>query len=469
MFEGSLLHTMRDLRDGSLTASELTTIAIDHHERRGAALDAYKTWAPERAMRDAETADRLFRAGIDLGPLQGIPISVKDLFGVAGLPTFAGTARRLPRMWEAEGPLVARLRKQLGVVTGKTHTVELAFGGLGVNDHWGTPRNPWDATEHRVPGGSSAGAGVSLCEGSALLALGTDTAGSVRIPAAMTGNVGLKITKGRWSTDGIVPLSPTLDTPGMLARSVEDIAIAFAALDPSDVPLERVLGEGRAMTPSALRVGVIADSVWEACPTDVEHSVRDALRELSESGATLVDVHLPEAQEALELLHSGSVVSAECDEFVEAELPEWRPLLGPVLKMRIDDGARISGREFLNRLRSLRRLASRGGRCFEDVGVDLLVLPTLPITAPTVREVSDHTAYRRINMVALRNTCLANYLGLCAMTLPVGLDGGGLPIALQVLAPAHSERYLIAAARAMERLLGTPAERIGVPSMFETT
>lgn len=468
MVEGSLLHTMRGLRDGSLTASELAAIAIDHHERRGAALDAYKTWAPERAMRDAETADRLFRAGIDLGPLQGIPVSVKDLFGVAGLPTFAGTARRLPRTWEAEGPLVARLRKQLGVVTGKTHTVELAFGGLGVNDHWGTPRNPWDAAEHRVPGGSSAGAGVSLCEGSALLALGTDTAGSVRIPAAMTGNVGLKITKGRWSLDGIVPLSPTLDTPGLLARSVEDIAIAFSALDSPGVRLERVLSEGRAMAASTLRIGVIADAVWELCPTDVEHSVRDALRELSDNGATLVDVYLPEAHEAIELLHAGSVVSAECDEFVEAELPEWRPLLGPVLRMRIEDGAQITGREFLNRLRTLRRLASRGGRCFEDGGVDILVSPTLPITAPTLREVTDQTAYRRTNMAALRNTCLANYLGLCAMTLPVGLDGRGLPTALQVLAPANSERYLIAAARAIERVLGTAEERIGRPSMLKS-
>jgi len=217
------------------------------------------------------------------------------------------------------------------------------------------------------------------------------------------------------------------------------------------------------MAASTLRIGVIEDLVWEGCPDDVEGSVRGALRELSAVGATLVGVKLPEALEAAELLLTGSVVSAECDEFVESELPEWRPLLGPVLKTRIDDGAAISGRELLHRMRHLRRLSSSAARCFQDVGVDFLATPTLPITAPRVRDVADLANYRRDNMLVLRNTCLANYLGLCAITIPVGLDGARLPTALQILAPAHAERHLIAAAMAMERVLGNPAERIGSP------
>jgi aspartyl-tRNA(Asn)/glutamyl-tRNA(Gln) amidotransferase subunit A len=175
-----------------------------------------------------------------VGPLQGLPVSIKDLFAAAGYPCLAGSSRRLPAdPWERDGPLVAALRRQLGVIMGKTHMVEFAFGGTGHNSHWGAPYNSWDATAHRSVGGSSSGAGVSLLEGSALLAFGSDTAGSVWIPACMTGTVGLKVTLGRWPTDGVVPLSPTFDTPGLLARSVCDLAYGFAALDPARIPPAR--------------------------------------------------------------------------------------------------------------------------------------------------------------------------------------------------------------------------------------
>lgn len=457
----SLLKTIRRLRDGTLSPTELASRATANHDAHGSGLHAYKTWDADMARRDATTAERLFEAAIDLGPLQGIPVSVKDLFGVTGLPTFAGTARRLPEKWEQQGPLVKRVRRQLGVITGKTHTVEMAFGGLGVNDHWETPRNPWDRAEHRVPGGSSSGAGVSLAEGSALLALGTDTAGSVRIPAAMTGAVGLKTTKGRWSVDGIVPLSPTLDTPGILARSAEDIAVAFAALDPSDVSVNRVLAEARALSVSTLRLGVISTTVWDDCQEDIAETVRTALRELEKAGATLMDVELPETHDTTLLLGTGSVVSAECDEFVESELPEWRNTLGPVLKLRIDDGATLSARTLLERLRQLRDLSRRAAQRFQ--GVDLLVCPTIPISPPRLSEVQKLADYRKRNMLALRNTCIANYMGLCAVSIPVGLDGFGMPTALQCLAPANAERYLVAAAQTIERILGAPAERLGSP------
>ena len=152
-----------------------------------------------------------------MGLLQGVPISIKDLYAAAGLPCFAGSSRRLPAdPWEKDGPIVATICRQLGPIVGKTHMVEFAFGGTGRNSHHGAPYNPWDAAAHRSVGGSSSGAGVSLLEGSALLAFGSDTAGSVRIPASMTGNAGLKITIGRWSTEGVVPLSFTFDTPAPL-------------------------------------------------------------------------------------------------------------------------------------------------------------------------------------------------------------------------------------------------------------
>ncbi len=171
------------LGEGKLKARALAEEAIANHERFGPKLMAYSQWAPEQARKCADAADAAFAVGSRAGSLQGIPTSIKDLFAVAGFPTYAGSPRRLPPKFESDGPLVASLRAQLATVMGKTHMVEFAFGGTGQNAHYGSPWNPWDATAHRSPGGSSSGAGVSLCEGSALFAFGTDTAASVRLPA----------------------------------------------------------------------------------------------------------------------------------------------------------------------------------------------------------------------------------------------------------------------------------------------
>ena len=273
------------LGEGKLKARALAEEAIANHGRFGSRLMAYSQWAPEHARKCADAADAAFAVGSRAGSLQGIPTSIKDLFAVAGFPTHAGSPRRLPAKFEIDGPVVAKLRRQLATVMGKTHMVEFAFGGTGQNAHYGSPRNPWDATAHRSPGGSSSGAGVSLCEGSALLAFGTDTAASVRLPAAMTGNAGLKLTKGRWSTEGIVPLSFTLDTPGILARSMADAAFSFAALDPD-------LGDGFAFLRGlptgvdGIRIGIADPWFWDGCENGIGDIVRRAIDSLARAGAT---------------------------------------------------------------------------------------------------------------------------------------------------------------------------------------
>src|SRR5438105_10506205 len=252
-----LIEIASDLRERQVSARDVVEAAIARHERFGERLHAYSFWAPEQARAVAEAADAAFSAGISTGPLQGLPVSIKDLFAAAGYPCFAGSSRRLPAdPWERDGPLVATLRRQLGVITGKTHMVEFAFGGTGGNSHHGAPYNPWDAAVHRSVGGSSSGAGVSLLEGSALLAFGSDTAGSVRIPVCMTGNAGLKVTIGRWSTEGVVPLSFTFDTPGLLARSVSDLAYGFAALDPSGIDPSVLIAQGSARDLAGVRLGI---------------------------------------------------------------------------------------------------------------------------------------------------------------------------------------------------------------------
>jgi len=461
--EASISEIALQMRRGEISPSDLLEIAIERHQVLGETLNAYKTWSPDAARAQAELATRAFSQRLDLGPLQGLPVSAKDLYGVREMPTFAGTPKELPEKWQRQGPIIDAVGDQLGIITGKTHTVEFAFGGLGVNNHWSTPRNPWDPDRHRLPGGSSSGAGISLCEGSALLALGTDTAGSVRIPASMTGNVGLKTSSGRWSLDGIVPLSPTLDTAGLLARSVADMIYGFSAFDPEWDDVVSCLDHISERESQPLRIGRNDTVFWDDCEPGIVESVESVLGDLSANGAEIRNFSFPEAQGAVDLLQKGNVVSAEIDEFIAAELSQWRDTLDPMIKVRISDGGSISAREFLDRKRRLRQLANDTSQHFENI--DVIVSPTLPITPPVLEDVGDLNVYRGKNMAALRNTCVANSLNLCAITLPVGLDQAGMPVGLQLMAGHNQEELLLAAAHTVEKLIGTPRECIGVPPL----
>ncbi|MDH3375876.1 MAG: amidase [Gammaproteobacteria bacterium] len=452
----SINATAKALRNGSVSARELADEAIRRHASISVDLNPYKTWCADLARRSAATADAAFASGTDLGVLQGIPVSIKDLYGVRGADVYAGTPTALPSKWQYEGPVVGALRRQLAVIMGKTHTVELAFGGLGVNPHWGTPRNPWDAARHRVPGGSSSGAGVSLCEGSAFLALGTDTAGSVRIPASVTGNVGMKTSYGRWSLQGIVPLSPTLDTAGVLTRSVDDLAHVFPCIDDPHRDNESPI----AVAPLAgLRIGVPRATMWNDCEDGIDDVCDNLLTDLTRAGAILVDIELPEASEAVALLHKGNVVSAECDEFLSAELPAWRETLDPLVASRIKDGGAIEAREYLARRRLLRELAAAAAARFDDC--DVIAAPTVPISPPILQDVLSVDGYRPRNLASLRNTCVGNSLSLCALTVPAGIDRNSLPVGIQLMAAHGRDRELIATGLGIERHTGTPLERLG--------
>ncbi|MBO6940832.1 MAG: amidase [Deltaproteobacteria bacterium] len=444
----SLTDLRRALAAGETSARELldAALAADRH-------DAYRHVDPEASRAYANAADAARKAGIDRGPLMGIPVSIKDLYGVPGFPTTGGTAVQLPERFERPGPVVQRAIEQLAVPTGKTRTVELAFGGIGTNPR-GTPRNPWDAKEHRVPGGSSAGAGVSLIEGSAALAFGTDTAGSVRIPAAWTGTVGLKTTARRWSTEGIVPLSRTLDTAGILTRTVADAIVAFDALDPRDdsVP-ERVT--------AGVRIGRSDGLAWESLSPGVGEAVEQALGELIVAGATQHRLELPFLSEAQELFSIGGPVASELYHFLTTHLPDRLEALDPRVRARIGDAGNLPVHEYLRRIDRLTELNALATDALRDV--DVLVMPTVANTPPTVASLEEPGRYAEENLLCLRNTCFASYLGLCALSMPAGKDAAGMPVGLMLMARPFQEAHLLAVARAFERTLGTSAQRLGSP------
>jgi aspartyl-tRNA(Asn)/glutamyl-tRNA(Gln) amidotransferase subunit A len=449
-----------NLRSGAVTAEALAEEAIDNQNQHD--LGAYKTWTPDRFRLEAKAADAAFAAGIDLGPLQGIPVSVKDLYGVSGYPTFAGAASQLSAEWESEGPLVRALRCNLAPISGKTHMVEFAFGGVGSNPHWGTPRNPWNPD--RVPGGSSAGAGVSLGEGSAVIALGSDTAGSIRIPASATGVVGVKTSMGRWSVDGVVPLSQSLDTTGFLSRTVSDAVISFATLDPTaPKPASAFLTALRDVDLTDIQIGV-CDWFFEDCDPGVAEAVKTALDELAAAGARLSPVKLPELPEAAEIFSVGGLAASEFATFINTEMKAHKAALDPNVAARFEAMETIPATEYLNRQNTIEKLTrTLAGRM--DT-VDVIVGPTLRITPPTLASVATADDYRRANMQMLNNTMIANLLQLCAVSLPVGLDAASMPVGMMVMAPLNADERALAVALAIETTLGTAKARLGVPPIL---
>lgn len=440
------------LRAGVITSRSLIEESLDRHETLREKLQPYKAFDPAITLEQADLADKAFASGQDNGLLQGIPISVKDIYCVEEYPTFAGSPSEIPTTIVSQGSLVNRLRAQLGVITGKTHTVEFAFGGLGTNPHWVAPRNPWDSGVHRVVGGSSAGAGVSLWCG-AYVAMGSDTSGSVRIPASMTGTVGLKTSFGRWPTDGIVPLSPSLDTAGILTRSVADAATAFEAIDPlaSEINTE--------VDASSLTVGVPGAFFWDECSPGIAETVEKAIREIEQAGARIVPLEIPEVFPTIEMFIQGHLAAPEIYEFLSSCLPERLKTLSRQVSPRIDAAKELSAREYLWRARRLSELAASTAGTIKDV--DLVLSPTVVVTPPTVAELEDDATYRKCNMLALRNTCVVNLLQLCAVSLPVGLDKLGLPVGMQLIARHGKDVELLGMALSIEKVLGDSRQRLG--------
>ncbi|MDH3598816.1 MAG: amidase [Candidatus Tectomicrobia bacterium] len=438
----------RQMQAGSLSPVDLTQQCLARLDALDGTLNAFRLVDRERALAAAQAAELVLRAGQDVGPLHGIPYAVKDLFDVKGWPTTAGSNLLRGEIATEDSAVTARLARAGMVLLGKTNTVQFAYGGVGINHDHGTPHNPWQET-HYVPGGSSSGSGVAVAAGIVPMALGSDTGGSVRIPASLCGTVGLKTTVGQVSRAGVFPLSWSLDSVGPLTRSVEDAALVYDALQGVDArdPSTRDAQPRDVLT--GLRDGVrglrlaFAETVfWDDADAEVVQAVRQSGEVLAGLGAQVESVEFPEAAEALALNPGGLVIAAEAytihQERLEAHFDAYDPIIGS----RMIQGKEISAVQYLNTTRAWDRLRQRVQHSLRTV--DALLAPATMIPARPVAEVdASIESYVDCNLKYLRNTSIGNILGLCGLSVPCGFTREGLPIGLMIYGkPFHEDMIL---------------------------
>jgi len=424
------------LAAGELTSSALIEGLLDRIARHDPKLHAFVAVYANEARAAAAAADAARRAGHAVGPLHGIPVVVKDIVDIEGRVTTGGSKVWAERVSPVTATLVRRLIAAGMIVLGKTHTVEFAMGSFGTNRHMGAPWNPWDLEVHRGAGGSSSGTGVAVAARMTPWGIGTDTGGSVRIPSSWCGITGLKTTIGRVSTYGVLPLSTTLDTPGPMARCVEDAALLYGVMqgpDPADpLTLRHAVDDplaGLRAGVAGLRLARMPARERAACEPDVIKAYDAALAVLAGLGATIVDVELPRTFAYLGAL-VGRIIAAEGYSFVghltdNPDLP-----VDDDVRPRIAPGRGMSAKDYLLALRERETIKREFDSALRDV--DALLTPATPTTAMAVDAIDQKTT-------AAGMTRPANLLDYCALALPSGFGSTGLPTSLQIVCRGYDE------------------------------
>lgn len=437
---------------GELAARRTTSLALveDALTRiaapSGEGARAFPRTRRESALAEAGASDALRAHGIVPSPLAGIPVSVKDLFDVAGDITRAGSrvlADAAPAKVDAVA--VRRLRQAGAIVVGRTNMVEFAFSGLGLNPHYGTPRNPWDRATGRIPGGSSSGAAVSVSDGMAAMGLGTDTGGSVRIPAALCGLTGFKPTARRVPTDGTFPLSRTLDSIGPIARSVACCALVDSILAglPPEVPT--------ALPLKGLRLGVVQDLVMDGMDDAVAAAFGKALGRLSQAGALVSELRFESLRRLPQINQKGGLVVAEAYAVHRELLARREAEYDPRVASRTLRGADISAAEYLDLQTQRSVMIAESARLAAPY--DALLMPTVPMIAPAIAPLeADDKLYGKTNAAMLRNTSVVNFLDGCALSIPCQ-QAGAAPVGLMAVGQCGEDRRLLAVGLALESVL----------------
>lgn len=436
------------LSSGEICSRELVELHLSRIERFDPGLHAYVDVHAAQALAAADGLDALRRAGVNLGPLHGITVAVKDLFDIEGHPTTGGSRALPARTAGATATAVLKLRQAGAIVLGKTHTVEYAFGGWGTNAVMGTPRNPWDLQTHRVPGGSSSGSAVAVAAGLACAALGTDTGGSVRIPAGLCGVVGLKTTHGVVSRHGLIELCPAHDTVGPITRDVADCAMlldAIAGPDPLDAvshasPVRRT-GPLRTRSVRGLRAWVLPDEERGRVDAEVLAVYDQALEAFQDLGMTLVGQALPASlTDSMQI--AGELMSAEGYAHLGPLFERDDLHFDPHVRRRILLGRDISAARYQHLLAS--RLGARQAMREAMTAADVCIFPTNAIAAIPVAEVDE-----MLTPLSLLGR-FVNLLDLCSLAIPAGFTSAGMPVSVQVVGPSLGEPLVLQVGHAFQ-------------------
>lgn len=442
----TLLALANDLASGRTTATRLVEDCLERiRDDNGEGSRTFIHVDVEGALAAAAKMDTLRNAGTHPSPYAGIPISTKDLFDIEGQVTRAGS-RVLDKTAPAgrDAPPVSRLRQAGFISIGRTNMTEFAFSGLGMNPHYGTPLNPWDRATGRIPGGSSSGAAISVSDGMAHAALGTDTGGSCRIPAAFTGLVGFKPTACRVPLEGCLPLSPSLDSVGSIARSVQCCATIDAIISNEPHPT------GETISLNGLRFAAPTNLVLNDIDPDVELLFLAALDRLRGCGVSIDNMAIPALDRIAGMNSKGGFAAPESYAYHYDLLMSRSRDYDPRVEVRIRRGSEQSALDYL-------RLQMQRKTLIEDVeratqGYDAIVMPTVPILPPTLASLRDDGEYGRVNLLALRNSTIINLIDGCAISIPISRRDEA-PVGLMLAARHGCDRTLLALAGAVENAL----------------
>lgn len=421
------------LRDGGLLATDVVGAVLRRLEATEPSVHAFAYVAPSGAMAEAEMRDQLASRGVFAGPLHGIPIGVKDLFETADMPTTAGSRVLAGNRPAHDAEAVRRLRAAGAVVVGKTVTHEFSYG---LNEP--PTRNAWDPT--RYPGGSSAGSAVAVAVGSAAGSIGTDTAGSVRTPAAVNGVVGLKPTYGTVSTRGVIPSCPSLDHVGPLARRVYDCALLYSVLSEARPFDPRMFDAGADRPLTNVRLGVDRDYFFHPADSAIAGAVDRALAVMQELGAEIVDIAIPELEHASTI--SGPIMLVEAARWHEKLLRDHGPEYHPATRRMLELGLLVPASGYLKAQQAREILRSAVRDAFERDGLNAIVAPSVPTATPRVEEVDlDPLVHQQSP---------ANLTGQPAVSVPCGFTDTGLPIAMQLIGRPFEDYAVLRMAHSYE-------------------
>jgi aspartyl-tRNA(Asn)/glutamyl-tRNA(Gln) amidotransferase subunit A len=441
-----IIETAQALAQRTITSARLVEEALERaDDPAGEGARVFTRVYRESARIQAAASDHLRGVGIVASPLHGIPISIKDLFDVAGETTTAGSMVLKGGAPAArDAAIVRRLRAAGAVIVGKTNMTEFAYSGVGLNPHYGTPRNCWDRPGARIPGGSSSGAAISVTDAMAVAAIGTDTGGSVRIPAALNGLTGFKPTQRRVPLDGAFPLSASLDSIGPLANSLACCAIADVVMAgeepavPAPIPLR------------GLRFALPKHYVVDDLELAVARCFESALRRLSDAGAHIVDLPFAELEELPSINAKGGFSAAESYAKLRKFIATESERIDPRVLARIVRGAEISGPDYVDLVAARASLIARAAEL--TAPFDAVLMPTVALTAPAISALAADKDYARTNMTILRNPSVVNFLDRCALTLPCQ-EPGEAPVGLSLMGEHLGDRRLISIGLSCEAAL----------------